>query len=75
MRKETIVLTKVAENLDPEALRSHGRRMKELSDAVHEVMGAQGIATGNCHTVCHQEIEVGPDGVPRTKLVCETVCV
>jgi hypothetical protein len=69
------MLNEVAEKLDPEALRSHGRRMRDLSHAVHQVMHAQGMAPGNCRTVCHQEIEVGPDGVPRTKVVCETVCV
>lgn len=69
------MLNEVAENLDRKALRAHGRRMRELSDAVHEVMSARGMAAnGDCRTLCHQEIEIGPDGVPRTKIVCETVC-
>jgi hypothetical protein len=68
------MLMKHLGQLDRESLEARGQDMQRLSDAVHAVMEAHGMAEGNCTTVCRETIEIGPDGVPRPKLVCETFC-
>jgi hypothetical protein len=69
-----MMLMKHMETLDRESLEARGKDMQRLSDAVHAVMTAHGLAKGNCTTICREVVEIGPDGVPRPRLVCETIC-